>query len=137
MKVIELTGWQVEQITVGERVAPAPAGPGEVLVAMRAATVNYRDFVFAHGGYGRESGALPIIPLSDGAGIIAAIGPGVTRAKAGDLVCPIVMPAWLSGPMRDEHRRATLGGSVDGVMAEQMKLSQEAMVKAPQGYSAI
>ncbi|HEY1507208.1 MAG TPA: NAD(P)-dependent alcohol dehydrogenase [Stellaceae bacterium] len=137
MKVIELTGWQLEQITVGERAALAPPGPGELLVAMRAATVNYRDFVFARGGYGRESGALPIIPLSDGAGIVAATGPGVTRAKPGDLVCPIVMPQWLDGPMRDEHRRATLGGSVDGVMAEQMKLRQESAVKAPQGYSAV
>ena len=137
MKVIELTGWQLEQITVGERAAPAPPGPGKVLVAMGAATVNYRDSVFVRGGYGRESGALPIIPLSDGAGIVAAIGPGVTRARPGDLVCPIVMPLWLSGPMRDEHRRATLGGSVDGVMAEQIKLDQEAVVRAPQGYSTV
>jgi NADPH:quinone reductase-like Zn-dependent oxidoreductase len=137
MKVIELTGWQVEQIVVGERAAPAPPQSAELVLAMRAASVNYRDFVFARGGYGRESGALPIIPLSDGAGIVAAIGPGVTRAEPGDLVCPIVMPLWLSGRMREEHRRATLGGSVDGVMAEQMKLSQEAVVKAPQGYSAI
>ena len=136
MKVIELTGWQLEQIVIGERTAPAVPGPGEMVVAMRAATVNYRDFVFARGGYGRESGALPIIPLSDGAGIVTAIGAGVTRAKPGDLVCPIVMPQWLSGPMRDEHRRATLGGSVDGVMAEQMKLSQDAAVIAPEGYSA-
>ena len=83
MKVIELTGWQLEQIIVGERVAPAPPGPGELLVAMRAATVNYRDFVFARGGYGRESGPLPIIPLSDGAGIVAASGLGVTRAAPG------------------------------------------------------
>jgi len=71
------------------------------------------------------------------AGIVAATGPGVARVKPGDLVCPIVMPHWLSGPMREEHRRATLGGSVDGVMAEQMKLSQDAAVKAPRGYSAI
>ena len=137
MKVIELTGWQLEQIVLGERAAPAPPGTGEILVAMRAATVNYRDFVFARGGYGRESGALPIIPLSDGAGIVSAIGPSVTRVKPGDLVCPIVMPHWLNGPMREEHRRATLGGSIDGVMAEQMKLGQEAVVKAPQGYGAI
>ena len=137
MKVIELTGWSLEQIALGERAAPAPPEASELLVAMRAATVNFRDFVFARGGYGRESGALPIIPLSDGAGIVAAVGPGVTRAQPGDLVCPIVMPHWLSGPMRDEHRRATLGGSVDGVMAEQMKLRQEAVVKAPLGYSAV
>jgi NADPH:quinone reductase-like Zn-dependent oxidoreductase len=137
MKVIELTGWGLEQIAVGERAAPAPPRPNELLVAMRAATVNYRDFVFARGGYGRESGALPIIPLSDGAGIVTAIGSGVTRVAPGDLVCPIVMPQWLSGPMRDEHRRAMLGGSVDGVMTEQMKLGQDAAVKAPQSYSAI
>ena len=65
---------------------------------MRAASVNFRDFVFARGGYGRESGALPIIPLSDGAGNVIAVGPGVTRVAPGDLVCPIVMPLWLTDP---------------------------------------
>lgn len=84
----------------------------------------------------RESGALPIIPLSDGAGTGIAAGPGVGRAAVGDLVCPIMMPQWRDGPMRDEHRKAALGGSIDGVMTEQMKLSPEAIVKAPQGYSA-
>lgn len=136
MKVIELTGWGLEHVAIGERPAPTPPGPGELIVAMRAATVNFRDFVFARGGYGRESGALPIIPLSDGAGAVIAAGPGVGSAAVGDLVCPIVMPQWRDGPMRDEHRKTVLGGSVDGVMTEQMKLSAEAIVKAPQGYSA-
>jgi NADPH:quinone reductase-like Zn-dependent oxidoreductase len=136
MKVIALTGWGIEHIALGERAEPAAPGPGEVLLEMRAATVNFRDFVFARGGYGRESGALPIIVLSDGAGIVIAVGSGVTRAGVGDLVCPIVMPQWLSGAMRDEHRKAVLGGTVDGVMTERMKLHEDAIVKAPQGFIA-
>ncbi|HLI20270.1 MAG TPA: NAD(P)-dependent alcohol dehydrogenase [Stellaceae bacterium] len=137
MKVIELTGWGLEHVAVGERAEPAAPGPGELTIEMRAASINFRDFVFARGGYGRESGALPIIVLSDGAGRVSAVGPGVSRAAIGDLVCPIVMPQWLAGPMRDEHRKQTLGGTVDGVMAEKMRLREEAVVKAPQGYSAV
>lgn len=136
MKVITLTGWGIEHIALGERAEPAAPGPGEVLIEMRAATVNFRDFVFARGGYGRESGALPLVVLSDGAGVVIAVGSGVTRAAIGDLVCPIVMPQWLSGAMRDEHRKAVLGGTVDGVMAERMKLHEDAIVKAPQGFTA-
>lgn len=137
MKVIELTDWGLEHIALGQRAEPAAPGPGEVLVDMRAASVNFRDFVFARGGYGRESGALPIVVLSDGAGQVSAVGAGVTRVAAGDLVCPIVMPQWQSGPMRDEHRKQTLGGTVDGVMSERMKLREDAVVKAPQAYSAV
>lgn len=137
MKVIELTGWGLEHIVLGERAEPGSPGPGELLLEMRAASINFRDFVFARGGYGRESGALPIIVLSDGAGQVLATGAGVTRAAIGNFVCPIVMPQWLSGPMRDEHRKQTLGGSVDGVMAERIKLREDAIVKAPNGYSAL
>jgi NADPH:quinone reductase-like Zn-dependent oxidoreductase len=137
MKVIELTGWGVEHVAVGERAIPTAPGAGELLIEMHAATVNFRDFVFARGGYGRESGALPLIVLSDSAGRVAAVGPGVTRAQLGDLVCPIVMPHWLSGPMRDGRRRQVLGGTVDGVMAEQMKLREDAVVKAPRGWTAV
>ncbi|HEY3918181.1 MAG TPA: alcohol dehydrogenase catalytic domain-containing protein [Stellaceae bacterium] len=136
MKVIELTGWGLEHIVAGERALPETPGSGELIVAMRAATVNFRDFVFARGGYGRDSGALPLVMLSDGAGDVIATGVGVRRAAVGDLVCPIVMPHWLNGPMRDEHRKAVLGGSVDGVMAERMTLREDAVVKAPQGLSA-
>jgi NADPH:quinone reductase-like Zn-dependent oxidoreductase len=135
MRVIELTRWGLEHIAVAERPAPPAPGPGELLLEMRAATVNYRDFVFARGGYGRESGALPLVVLSDGAGVVAAAGAGVTGAAVGDLVCPIVMPLWLSGPMRDEHRRQVLGGSVDGVMAEHMLVPEVAIVKAPHDFS--
>lgn len=136
MKVIELTGWGLEHIVASERLEPAAPGPRELLVEMRAATVNFRDFVFARGGYGRESGALPLVVLSDGAGRVLACGPGATRAAVGDLVCPTVMPQWLSGPIRDEHRQRVLGGTVDGVMAERMLLPEDAVVKAPAGYTA-
>ncbi|HVA15643.1 MAG TPA: NAD(P)-dependent alcohol dehydrogenase [Stellaceae bacterium] len=136
MQVIELTGWGLEHIAAGERAAPPAPGLGELLLEMRAATVNFRDFVFARGGYGRESGTLPRVLLSDGAGQVIATGAGVTRAAIGDLVCPIVMPQWHSGPLRDEHRAHALGGTSDGVMAERMLVKEDAVVRAPQGFAA-
>jgi NADPH:quinone reductase-like Zn-dependent oxidoreductase len=136
MRVIELTNWGFEHIAIGARGEPAAPGPGELLLEMRAASVNFRDFVFARGGYGRESGALPLVLLSDGAGRVLATGPGVTHAAVGDLVCPIVMPLWQSGPMREEHRKQSLGGTVDGVMAERLLIKETAVVKAPEGYTA-
>ena len=136
MKVIELRQWGLEHIAPGARAAPPAPGPGEILIEMQAASVNYRDLVFARGGYGRERGALPLVILSDGAGRVVAAGPGVSRAAIGELVCPIVMPQWRDGAMREEHRRRILGGTIDGVMSEQMLLAEEAIVKAPQGFTA-
>ncbi len=136
MKAIELRGWGLEHVALGERAAPAAPGPGEIVIEMRAAAVNFRDFVFVRGGYGRESGSLPIVLLSDGAGQVAAVGAGVTRAAIGDFVCPIVMPLWLSGPIRDDYRRRVLGGTINGVMTERMLLPEAAVVKAPKGFTA-
>jgi len=137
MKVIELNGgWGLEHVVPGVRDAPVP-GPGAVLLEMRAATVNYRDLLFVRGGYGRASGTLPLVLLSDGAGIVVAAGPNVSRVAVGDMVCPITVPAWLSGPIRREYRDTMLGIARDGVMAERVALSAEAVVVAPRHYSAL
>jgi NADPH:quinone reductase-like Zn-dependent oxidoreductase len=63
-------------------------------------------------------------------------GPGVTRVKAGDLVCPLFAQTWFGGPLREAHRAQLLAGPLDGVMREYMCLSQEAVVKAPAHFSA-
>jgi NADPH:quinone reductase-like Zn-dependent oxidoreductase len=137
MKVMEMReAWGVEHIKPGTRPERAP-GPGEALVKMAAASVNFRDFVMTRRGYGSHSGELPLIPLSDGAGTVAETGPGVTRVKPGDLVCPAFFQTWISGPMKEEHRLGALGGGRDGVMQEHMLLPQDGLVKAPKGWSAL
>jgi NADPH:quinone reductase-like Zn-dependent oxidoreductase len=136
MRVMELRdGWGLEHICEGARPDPAP-GAGEVLVRIAAASVNYRDALVLRRGYGRLSGELPLIILSDGAGHVVERGPGVTRFAKGDLVCPIIMPGWHGGPLRQEHREALLGGPRDGVLRELMAVHENDLVKAPDGFTA-
>lgn len=136
MKVMEMRDdWGLEHIRPGTRPDRLP-GAGEVLVKMEAASVNYRDFVITQRGYGRHSGTLPLILLSDGAGTVLETGARVTRVKIGDRVCPAFNQTWMSGPLREEHRGGVLGGARDGVMQEYMLLSQEGVVKAPAHLSA-
>ncbi len=137
MKVMEMRDdWGIEHIEPGPRPDRAP-GAGEVLVKMAAAAVNYRDFVMTRRGYGSHSGALPLIPLSDGAGTVVATGAGVTRVKSGDLVCPAFAQTWFGGVLREEHRTGMLGSVRDGVMQEFMLLSEQGVVKAPAHFSAL
>src|SRR5947208_2945634 len=96
MKVIELRdSFGVGCLSMAERPDPAP-GPGQVLVKMHAFSVNYRDLLVVD-GVGRWKPPLPRIPLSDGVGIVAAIGTSVSRVKPGDRVAPIFYPHWLEG----------------------------------------
>jgi NADPH:quinone reductase-like Zn-dependent oxidoreductase len=136
MRVMEMRDeWGVDHIKPGTRPDRAP-GPGEVRIKMEAASVNYRDFVMTQRGYGQHGGALPLIPLSDGAGTVVEIGTGVTRAKPGDLVCPVFAQHWIGGAMREEHRLGMLGGSLDGVMQEFMVLPEAGVVEAPAHFTA-
>ena len=136
MKVIELRDdWTLENIVPGSRPDPKPAAR-EVVVKMEAASVNYRDFVMVRRGYGRHSGKLPLIVLSDGAGRVVETGADVRRVRVGDLVCPLFMQTWFGGPLREAHRAHILAGPLDGVAREYMCLSEEAVVKAPAHFSA-
>ncbi len=106
---------------------PVP-GAGEAVVRVRACSLNYRDLVVAKGGYGRAVKA-PLTPLSDGAGEVIAVGPGVTRVKPGDRVCGIFMQGWLEGGPDDEKAASALGGAIDGMLAEQVCLKAEGLVQ--------
>lgn len=112
---------------------PSP-GPGEVLVRIRAAALNYRDLMISRGHYSRSLN-LPLIPLSDASGEVAGVGPGVTRVKTGDRVASAFMPAWLDGPVSDEAARSALGGAADGVLCELRTFPQEALVRIPEHLS--
>jgi NADPH:quinone reductase-like Zn-dependent oxidoreductase len=133
---MELRAWNdLDSIAAAERPKPAP-GPGQVLIRMEAASLNYRDTVMVDRGYGRRSGTVPLVLVSDGAGTVEAVGGGVTRAKAGDRVCPIFSQTWLSGPFGEAAWAGTLGGPLDGTMQEYMCLPEQGIVTAPAHMSA-
>ena len=110
---------------------PMPeAGHGEILVRVRATSLNYRDLMIARGAY--RSGAGPnTIPLSDGTGDVVAVGPGVTRFKIGDRVACAFFPGWLGGEISAEAVSKALGGSADGMLAEYVALHETAAIAIP------
>ena len=110
---------------------PTPeAGRGEILVRVRATSLNYRDLLIARGAY--RSGARPnVIPLSDGAGDVAAVGPGAARFKVGDRVAGAFFPGWPGGTASAESISRALGGSVDGMLAEYVLLHETGAIAIP------
>lgn len=113
--------------------SPTP-GPGEVLVRIRAVSLNYRDLMISRGVYNPRL-RLPLIPLSDGVGEVAVTGAGVTRFKPGERVAACFMPTWIGGQLDDAKARSTLGGDVDGVLAEEVVLPEEGLVRVPEHLS--
>lgn len=104
---------------------PTP-GPGEVVVRVRATSLNYRDLLVA------RRAAQAIIPLSDGAGDVIAIGADVTRVAAGDRVAGCFFRTWPDGEVRPEYIAAALGGgTIDGMLAEQVTLPADSVVRLP------
>ncbi|MFZ5463369.1 MAG: zinc-dependent alcohol dehydrogenase family protein [Pseudomonadota bacterium] len=131
MRVFELRDdWSIDNLHLGERPVPRP-GAGEVLLRMRAASLNYRDLVVLQRGYGALTGSLPLVPVSDGVGEVVEVGPGVTRVALGDRVCPMFMPGWLGGAPSAARLTRTLGGPLDGVMAEFMAMPEQSVAHVP------
>jgi NADPH:quinone reductase-like Zn-dependent oxidoreductase len=120
----------IENLKPLERDVPKP-GPGQVVLKMKAASLNYRDLATVL-GFGGSTKALPLVPLSDGCGEVIEAGEGVTRFKAGDRVAPSFFQGWLAGGPRPEVLGVTaLGAPIDGCAQEYMCLSAEGMSKAP------
>lgn len=113
--------------------SPEP-GPGAMRVRMRAASLNYRDLLVAAGRYGAGTKA-NVIPLSDGAGEVVALGPGVSRFKIGDRVAANFFPDWIGGELTAEATKRALGGAVDGMLAEEVVLAETAAVAVPDHLS--
>ncbi|MFO0547298.1 MAG: NAD(P)-dependent alcohol dehydrogenase [Polyangiaceae bacterium] len=112
-----------------ERPQPEP-GPREVRVAVRAVSLNYRDVAIARGRY--PAAPAPLVPGSDAAGVIDALGPGLRRGfEVGERVALQYVPDWIDGPPRADSGARRLGGSVDGVLAEQLVVHEEALVRLP------
>ena len=115
-----------------ERPEPGPLGPRDVRVRVRAVSLNYRDLVIARNAFRREQ---PVVPTSDGAGEVLAVGSEVTRWKVGDRVAANFFPTWLTGELQPEHHDHALGGSIDGMLSEQVTLPEAAWVRIPARFS--
>ncbi|MCK9685365.1 zinc-dependent alcohol dehydrogenase family protein [Scleromatobacter humisilvae] len=111
--------------------APTPQpGPHDVLVRIRAVSLNYRDLMFAHGNYAVVSDR-PVIPLTDGAGEVIAVGDRVTRFKPGDRVVNTYFPHWIDGDPTPEKIAVTLGAHTDGVLAEFFLTDERVLATIP------
>jgi NADPH:quinone reductase-like Zn-dependent oxidoreductase len=129
MKVWEIQdSYGLDHLALAEKPEPRPAA-GEIVVAMKAASLNYRDLLTVKGFGGAFP--LPLVPFSDGAGDVVAVGDGVARVKVGDKVCPLFFQSWLSGSVTFESRMKALGGSVPGVLQQKMLIAGEGVSKYP------
>ncbi|UCI07057.1 zinc-dependent alcohol dehydrogenase family protein [Mesorhizobium sp. B1-1-8] len=122
-----------------EAAKPVPAD-NEVLVKIAAVSLNYRDNLLVETGLGfsRPNGQ-PMVPGSDAAGEVAAVGSAVTRFKPGDQVISTFMAGWVEGLGPGTARQptsATLGGPLKGLLADYAVLDQECWVKAPKSLNA-
>ncbi|MBM3981269.1 MAG: NAD(P)-dependent alcohol dehydrogenase [Planctomycetes bacterium] len=123
----------LDNLRVVEHPDPAP-GPGQVLVRVRAASLNYRDLLIAKGQYNPKL-AFPRVLGSDAAGEVAAVGAGVTAWKPGDRVAGCFMQHWDDGPITDAAAKSTLGSDRDGALAELIVLEARGLVRLPDHLS--
>lgn len=114
---------------------PMPSvGPGQVLVKMHAASLNFRDLMVVTGQFPRTQQDV-IIPLCDGAGEVVEVGSGVTTLKVGDRVTPLYSQSWMAGEMQDSDTAWSLGGCIDGVAAQYRAFGEMGVLKFPDHLS--
>ncbi len=136
MKVFEIRdGFGFDNLVAAERPRPEP-GHGEILLEMKAASLNYRDILMVKGQYNPRQ-PLPLIPCSDGVGEVTAVGEGVSLVQPGDRVAAIFCQKWQSGAPDKTKLRSTLGGPLDGTLAQSMVLPQDGVVKVPSHLSDV
>jgi NADPH:quinone reductase-like Zn-dependent oxidoreductase len=133
MRAWQISSFGIDSLDFVERPTPVP-GPGEVLVAVRAVSLNFRDLLTVKGLYNPKM-QLPRVPCSDGAGAVVEIGPGVTQWRPGDRVMGIFMQNWLEGPLTRERAKGALGGDIDGMLTDFVVLKETGLVQVPEHLS--
>jgi len=119
----------LDQLRAVDLPRPQP-GSGEVLVRLEAVSLNARDLMMIEGIYNPRQ-PLPLVPGSDGAGVVEEIGPEVTRLTAGDRVCPMFAPGWTDGDPTYKGIRQALGGPLEGVLREYMIMPESGVARIP------
>jgi NADPH:quinone reductase-like Zn-dependent oxidoreductase len=132
MKAVEIRGgFGIDHLALVDRPEPEP-GAGEVLIAVRAVALNYRDLLTVEGRYNPKQ-PLPLVPCSDAVGEVVGLGPDARRFALGDRVMPIFAQRWIAGAPTRDRLRSTLGGPLDGTLAERLVLPETGLVRAPVG----
>lgn len=135
MRAYQILGdWGFDNIKSVVLPDPEPKS-NEVVIKMSAASLNARDLIVPERGYGRATGELPLIPVSDGVGIVVSVGENVRRVKVGDRVCPTYFQNWINGSPSPERFASALGGPRDGVMAEYVCLPEDGLVVVPKYFT--
>ncbi len=130
MRAYEIKEFGIDNLTLVERDIPKPAA-GQVLVRIKAVSLNYRDVMVVSGTYNPRM-KLPAVPFSDAAGEIVEVGEGVERWKIGDRVCSTVIPGWIDGgPTAASSKTAIGAGGAEGVLQEYRIFGQEEIVASP------
>ena len=130
MRAWQITrNFSIEDLALNTLAEPSP-GPGQIVVAVKAVSLNFRDLLITRGLYSKKV-PLPLTICSDAAGVVALVGAGVTRVKPGDRVAGLFMPAWIGGEVNEAKARSALGAFAQGVLAEGVVFSEEAVVKVP------
>jgi NADPH:quinone reductase-like Zn-dependent oxidoreductase len=121
----------LDRIVIEDRAAPT-AGPGQILVRVRASSLNFHDFAVVSGMIKAADGR---IPMSDGAGEVVAVGEGVSAFKAGDRALSLFFPNWPAGGPMLERLIAVPGDNADGFAAEYVAMPASAFTRLPAGWS--
>jgi NADPH:quinone reductase-like Zn-dependent oxidoreductase len=129
MKAFQLKAFGIDGLALVDVAEPKPVA-GQVLVKMRAWSLNFRDVLVVRGIYAPKL-KFPFQILSDGAGEVVAVGEGVTRVKVGDRVMGTFMQTWIEGGPSAEKSRSALGGELPGLAAEYAVLSESGVVPTP------
>ncbi len=134
MKAIRVTKpGRYEDLELVEEPMPE-LGRRDVLIRVRAASLNYRDTIIAKGSYPGPL-ARHVVPVSDGAGDVVAVGAEVTRVSVGDRVTANCICDWIGGPNVAEYRGNSLGTTIDGMMAEYVRVEERAVIILPDSLS--
>ena len=122
----------LDHLDVVDLAAPGEPGPGEIKVRLHASSLNFHDYAVVAGMIPTADGR---IPMSDGAGVVEAVGEGVEEFAVGDAVVSTFFPDWLEGPARVGDFSTTPGDGVDGYAREQVVRPANWFTHQPKGYS--
>lgn len=134
MRAVELERFGLDGLVEKDRPVPEP-GPGEARVRMQAASLNYHDLA-AILGMANPKMPLPMVPFSDGAGEVDAVGGGVESLRVGERVTTSFFPRWQSGPPALEKMQPVTGETAPGALQEYLVVPAQSLIPAPEHLDA-